>query len=136
LSSDWKNSSGDRDLFGACLSCGTVLVSRRLVQDIFRLDSLSFVSIVLLATSSFSPCGEPTDMKFIPVLKSKPSEMTEEMWDMLCSYEFGTIIFGLPNCSNDTPVPVSNDLYVYLLLAQLITTTESDIFFSTEHDCR
>ncbi|KAL3800488.1 hypothetical protein ACHAWO_000168 [Cyclotella atomus] len=44
-------------------------------------------------------------MKFIPVLKSKPSEMTEEMWDMLCSYEFGTIIFGSPNCSNDTPVP-------------------------------
>jgi hypothetical protein len=58
------------------------------------------------------------------------------MWDMLCSYEFGTIIFGSPNCSNDTPVPVSNDLYVYLFLAQLITTTESDIFFSTEHDCR
>ncbi|KAL3779195.1 hypothetical protein ACHAWO_008101 [Cyclotella atomus] len=76
----WKTSSGDRDLFGACLSYGKVLVSR-------------------------SPCVEPTDMKLIQVLQSKPSEMTEGMWGMLCSYEFGTIIFGLPKCSNDTPVP-------------------------------
>lgn len=56
-------------------------------------------------------------MKLIQVLQSKPSEMPEEMWEMLCSYEFGTIIFGLPKCSTDTPLPVSKGKRSYIFRA-------------------
>ena len=53
---------------------------------------------------SRSPSLEPTDAKLVSVVGSKPKEMSEDDWDMLCSYGFGTIIF--PRSKNgSTPLP-------------------------------
>ena len=53
---------------------------------------------------SRSPSLEPTDAKLVSVVGSKPKEMSENNWDMLCSYGFGTIIF--PRSKNgSTPLP-------------------------------
>ena len=42
---------------------------------------------------SRSPCLAPTDAKVVSVVGSKLEEMSEDDWNMLCSYNFGTIIF-------------------------------------------
>lgn len=53
---------------------------------------------------SRSPCLEPTDAKLVSVIGSKPKEMSKDDWDMLCCYEFGTIIFPLSK-KGSTPLP-------------------------------
>jgi hypothetical protein len=47
---------------------------------------------------------EPTDAKLVTVVGSKPKEMSEDDWDMLCSYGFGTIIFPRSK-KKATPLP-------------------------------
>jgi hypothetical protein len=42
---------------------------------------------------SRSPCLAPTDAKLVSVVGSKPEDMCMDDWDMLCSYDFGTIFF-------------------------------------------
>jgi hypothetical protein len=53
---------------------------------------------------SRSPCLEPTDAKLVSVIGSKPKEMSKDDWDMLCSYEFGIIIFPRAR-EGSTPLP-------------------------------
>ncbi len=53
---------------------------------------------------SRSPCLEPTDAKLVPVIGSKPKEMSKNDWNMLCSYRFGTIIFPRSK-EGSTPLP-------------------------------
>ena len=45
---------------------------------------------------SRSPCLEPSDAKLVSVVGCKPVGMSSSEWDMLCSYNFGTIIFPRP----------------------------------------
>jgi len=52
---------------------------------------------------SRSPCMEPSDAKIVSVVGRKPKDMSTDDWKLLCSYEFGTIIF--PKSSNSTPLP-------------------------------
>jgi hypothetical protein len=42
---------------------------------------------------SRSPCLAPSDAKMVSVVGSKPEEMSMDDWNILCSYDFGTIIF-------------------------------------------
>ena len=53
---------------------------------------------------SRSPSLEPADAKLVSVIGSKPKEMSEDDWDMLCSYGFGTINFPRSN-EGSTPLP-------------------------------
>ena len=53
---------------------------------------------------SRSPCLEPTDAKLVSVIGSKPKKMSEDDWNMLCSYRFGTIIFPMSK-EGSTPLP-------------------------------
>ncbi|KAL7447692.1 hypothetical protein ACHAXS_000072, partial [Conticribra weissflogii] len=64
-----NNNDGQRVLFGKCFP--KVYVSR-------------------------SPCLTPSDAKLLSVIGTKPSTMNADEWDELCSFEFGSIIFGLP----------------------------------------
>ena len=73
----------------------------------FSISGLTLVILDVCTNILVSPCVEPTDAKILPVLKSKPQEMRETDWNMLCNYKFGTIIFGLPNNEDDIPMPVS-----------------------------
>lgn len=41
-----------------------------------------------------SPCLEPTDCKFVPVVSRKPEGMPKESWEWLRSMKFGHVIFG------------------------------------------
>jgi hypothetical protein len=47
---------------------------------------------------------EPTDAKLVSVIGSKPKEMSTDDWNMLCNYEFGTIIFPRSK-EGSTPLP-------------------------------
>jgi len=69
---------------------------------------------------SRSPCLTPDDAKLLSVVGSQPDGMRKDHWDMLCSYRFGTIIFGTPE-NNQTPMPnliadgdLDGDLYFVL----------------------
>ncbi len=42
---------------------------------------------------SRSPCLAPTDAKMVSVVGNIPEEMSMDDWNMLCGYDFGTIIF-------------------------------------------
>lgn len=42
---------------------------------------------------SRSPCLAPTDAKMVSVVGNKPEDMSMDDWNMLCGYDFGTIIF-------------------------------------------
>ena len=53
---------------------------------------------------SRSPAMVPEDFKILSVLGEKPEDMSDGEWDLLCSYKFGTIIFGTPRTSS-TPLP-------------------------------
>jgi len=64
-----KNTNGRRELFGKCFP--KVYVSR-------------------------SPCLAPSDAKLLSVVGTKPPTMSANEWDELCSFEFGSIIFGHP----------------------------------------
>ena len=51
---------------------------------------------------------EPNDAKILSVVGRKPKGMSTDDWNLLCSYEFGTIIF--PKCDTKsrpsaTPLP-------------------------------
>ena len=52
---------------------------------------------------SRSPSLQPSDAKLVSVVGRKPNKMSKDDWDMLCSYEFGTIIF--PLSKGITPLP-------------------------------
>jgi hypothetical protein len=75
---------------------------------------------------SRSPSLEPTDAKLVPVISSKPKEMSGDDWNMLCSYQFGTIIFPqskdestpLPNVIAGTILPDHIFVIVYFLTKQ------------------
>jgi hypothetical protein len=54
---------------------------------------------------SRSPSLEPTDAKLVPVIRSKPKEMSGDDWNVLCSYQFGTIIFPQSK-EGSTPLPI------------------------------
>jgi hypothetical protein len=43
-----------------------------------------------------SPCLETCDGRMIPVVAAKPNEMSQENWDFLQSFPFGSIIFSNP----------------------------------------
>ena len=45
---------------------------------------------------SRSPAVSPGDAKILSVLSEKPTEMSDKNWNCLCSYRFGSIIFGAP----------------------------------------
>ncbi|KAL7469254.1 hypothetical protein ACHAXS_009526 [Conticribra weissflogii] len=45
---------------------------------------------------SCSPCLSPSDAKLLSVIGTKPRTMNANEWGELCSFEFGSIIFGLP----------------------------------------
>jgi hypothetical protein len=66
---------------------------------------------------SRSPSLEPADAKLVSVIGSKPKEMSEDDWDMLCSYGFGTIIFPRSN-EGSTPLPcvIAGMNFLYLNL--------------------
>ncbi len=53
---------------------------------------------------SRSPCLEPTDAKLVSVIGSKPKQMSNDDWEVLCSYRFGTIIFPRSK-EGSTPLP-------------------------------
>merc|ERR1712238_131548 len=52
---------------------------------------------------SRSPCLEPGDAKLVSVIGSKPKRMSSDDWKLLCSYDFGTIIF--PKSKLSAPLP-------------------------------
>ncbi|KAL9185901.1 hypothetical protein ACHAXT_003678 [Thalassiosira profunda] len=70
------NGDGERVLFGQCFN--QIYVSR-------------------------SPSVAPGDAKILSVLSEKTNDMSEEEWGLLCSYKWGTIIFGAP--VNSCPIP-------------------------------
>ena len=53
---------------------------------------------------SRSPAVAPEDAKLLSVLGEKPNGMSDGDWNMLCSYKWGTIIFGTPRRSSP-PLP-------------------------------
>lgn len=55
---------------------------------------------------SRSPALEPTDAKLISVVGSKPKDMCQADWDLLCSYGFGTIIF--PRLKSKLSAPLAS----------------------------
>lgn len=52
-----------------------------------------FGKVIKKVFLSRSPCLEPGDAKMVSVVGRKPAGMRDESWDLLCSYDFGTIIF-------------------------------------------
>lgn len=52
-----------------------------------------------------SPCLEPSDAKLLPVVGSKPTDMTMDAWEFLCSLLFGHIIFAAPKDKDDATLP-------------------------------
>ncbi|KAL7541843.1 hypothetical protein ACHAXR_011280 [Thalassiosira sp. AJA248-18] len=51
---------------------------------------------------SRSPCLDPrSDAKLVSTVGSKPRDMSPDDWDMLCSYDFGTIVFPRPRENSD-----------------------------------
>lgn len=79
---------------------------------------------------SRSPSLEPTDAKLVPVIGSKPKEMSGDDWNMLCSYQFGTIIFPqskdgstpLPNVIAGTILPDHIFVILYFLIKQIVSS--------------
>lgn len=45
---------------------------------------------------SRSPALVPSDAKLLEVVHKKPSSMTQENWNFLCSFRFGTVVFSAP----------------------------------------
>ena len=45
---------------------------------------------------SRSPALVPSDAKLLEVVHKKPSSMTKENWNFLCSFRFGTVVFSAP----------------------------------------
>jgi hypothetical protein len=79
-----------------------------------------------LLLGSVSPCVEPTDAKLLPVLRTKPNEMSRDDWNFLCNeYDFGTIIFGLPRSQDNVPIPVRefNEFYSIFRHRDLLSTS-------------
>ena len=52
---------------------------------------------------SRSPCLEPGDAKIVHVIGSRPKNMSTGDWELLCSYDFGMIIF--PKSRLSAPLP-------------------------------
>ena len=85
-----------------------------------------------------SPCKEPSDASFLPVVSTKPKEMSNEEWQWLCNKPFGSIIFSRPkDRDNAAPLPaltgegdLDGDYYFVLfeetLLGYLETTFNQD----------
>jgi len=57
---------------------------------------------------SRSPCMEPEDAKLISVVGSKPTNMSKDEWELLCSYRFGTIIFSQSRLSVPLPCVIAD----------------------------
>ncbi|KAL7543918.1 hypothetical protein ACHAXR_013297 [Thalassiosira sp. AJA248-18] len=73
-----SNQSNERVIFGSCFK--QVYVSR-------------------------SPAVAPEDAKILSVVGEKTDDMSEDDWDQLCSYDWGTIVFGAPRTSSSVPLP-------------------------------
>jgi hypothetical protein len=52
-----------------------------------------------------SPCVEFADGRMVPVVTSKPSDMSDANWKLLQSFQFGAVIFSNPK-PGMTPMPV------------------------------
>ena len=65
---------------------------------------------------SRSPCLEPGDAKLVSVVGNKPSAMTSEEWNMLCSYSFGTIIFPQSRKFDPLPCVIAGEITKYFLI--------------------
>ena len=72
------NEKGERTLFGKCFR--QVYCSR-------------------------SPAVSPFDAKILTVIGEKTDDMTVDEWHLLCSYKWGTILFGTPRKQKTTPLP-------------------------------
>mmetsp|Transcript_10202 Transcript_10202/g.22683 ORF Transcript_10202/g.22683 Transcript_10202/m.22683 type:complete len:1127 (-) Transcript_10202:57-3437(-) len=72
------NSNGERDLFGNCFN--QVYCSR-------------------------SPAVSPYDAKILSVVAERTEDMSGDEWDLLCSYKWGTVIFGAPRTRLSAPLP-------------------------------
>lgn len=52
-----------------------------------------------------SPCLEAADARMVPVVSSKPPNMSDENWAFLQSLSFGSVVFANPK-PGETPMPV------------------------------
>jgi ribosomal protein L24 len=80
------------------------------------------------------PCTEVHDAHVLPVLRDRPSGMSEENWEWLCAKPFGAMIFGNP-ARGDRPLPsriadgdLDGDLYFACWHDPIVSLLEPSIF--------
>jgi hypothetical protein len=79
-----------------------------------------------------SPCVEPKDGRMLPVITSRPAEMSEDDWEWLQNLRFGAIIFANPK-SDEKPMPelvaggdLDGDLYFICWSDQILSCIQAD----------
>ena len=88
-----------------------------------------------------SPCTEVGDAMILPVITTKPEQMSDEDWEHLCSLSFGAIMFSSPGQNDSTSLPgrindsdLDGDRFFVLWDEQQLSLLENKVKTSNDVD--
>jgi len=96
----WRG-RGHTSLYGVCdVTNGRLPQGSVFIPGLFAYDGAKRKVLI-----TRSPCTEATDLASVPVVTSKPSSMTNQDWQHLCSLSLGVVMFGSPEQRHTKSLP-------------------------------